>query len=506
MHFKRLSALLLAALLLFSAAYAASGDTPGGASLIFRSLEKLLFHTDNVTVETHAAVSYDGVQFKTVRGRAVRDGTSGTLSADFHTVRPNGTSYDTSWRVHSAGTDTWYYNSHDGEFYATAFGAPSDSVVGHDRSDDALIALAASVLALADRTAPALASVADGPEGRRVTLSLEEGAVPSCLDPLADYLVRRAALQYMDLDLGSVPPAFGEEEEEAGLAEVWYEDSDALLVKLIGDALGREVDAEEADRLRMSEDPSVNEAYAALWALEEKAMTDHDGGVAYLRADGTVSWYPTKSEFLLAEDLRSIGYEDHSAALSLYLEKDTGEKLTRRDIDAVYMGNSAALWEAFLALGKEMDSYYLAMLGEHPMGFVTRDGTLLPVDDVDAFNAVRDNNSPSIARTALTEMESVSIVSGSLTLDLDGEDRISSLTGAFVLRFTNADGSIHPVGVQVTASASAYGESTVGDFDPAAWGVVSVEEYYQAREENTAEEPLPGTVTIHGVIYPVFDE
>ena len=160
MDLKRVSSLLCAASMA-CAALPAVGESaaPGGVSEATRALTRLLFQTDNVTVEMDASFTYDGVQFKTIHGILLQDDYNTDIEADYSTVRPDGSSYSTYWKVHAVGDEVWSYDSHDGKYYSENYCEPSNSVVSHDGYDDTLITMTGAAMELVDLALPSISAV-----------------------------------------------------------------------------------------------------------------------------------------------------------------------------------------------------------------------------------------------------------------------------------------------------------------------------------------------------------
>ena len=518
MNFKRIVSLLCAAVMA-CAVLPVIGENAanGGVSTATRALIDLLFRTNNVTLDMDASFTYDGIQFKTIRGHLVQDDFGTVIDADYFTVRPDGSSYSTFWKVHAVGDEVWSYDSHDGKYYSENYTEPSDSVVSHDGNDDTLIAMTGAAMELVDLAAPSISAVEETAGGKRITVTLQRGSVPSYLNNVADYLINEAAWRYMSLYLARDEyndEGFPEDYDDETGTEICYEDDYALLVQYLSELKGEEVTEDDLMQMYEEDDPLINEAYAAMERMVYSTAEQYEGGWLYVSVDGTCTWYASQAEMIIAEDLRTIIYEDEDLAFIAYVKETTGETITRNDILGIYLGDNMDLWDAYFAMYTEMDNRYLDMLGEHPLGYVRADGALEAVDDIDTFysQAASGDDVVSIAREALENKAAVRIGDSVFVFDLDAEGRITAISADVSLDFINADGSVHPVTVKLTASATAYGESKVGDFDPEAWGVPSFSEYYRLSEMGLLDEEddetvtLPETVTLNGVTYPVFAE
>ena len=518
MDFKRVSSLLCAAGIACTALPAlGEGAAPGGVSEATRALTQLLFHTDNVTVEMDASFTYDGVQFKTIHGNLRQADYSTAIEADYYTVRPNGSSYSTFWKVHAVGDEVWSYDSHDGKYYSENYCLPSNSVVSHDGDDDTLIAMTGAAMELVDLAMPSISGTEETAGGKRITVSLKKGQVPAYLNSVADLLINEAAWRYMSLNLAysgyndeGFPEYMGWEDHEA---DVYYEDDFLLLVNILTGLKGEKVTEEDVINMYDEDDPLIYEAYAAIEAIAAEAADGHTGGCVYVDAEGGSSWYATPEEMILDRDLRSIQYAAEETAFIAFVKETTGETITEDDLRAIYWSDNMDLWDAYMELSNQMQEHYLSLLGNHPMGYVGPDGVLVPVDNIDAFYASfgSDEGIVSIANSALQNKARVNIGDCEAVFDLDAEGRITSVSADVTLDFVNRDGSVHPVTMKLTASTAAYGETEVGDFDPAEWGVPDFVEYYQLGEaelpeEDESPENLPETVTLNGVSYPVVVE
>ena len=297
-------------------------------------------------------------------------------------------------------------------------------------------------------------------------------------------------------------------------ADYFFEDDTLLMLKLLTDLKGEEVTEDDLSDMYDRDDPLIYEAYNDMYALASKAAEGHSGGIVYIAADESCKWYASQEEMILEHDLRFIRYADENAAFIAFVKEKTGETITEEDIRGIYWGNNMELWDAYMDLYLQMDEYYLGLLGAHPMGYVGPDGVLAPVDDIDSFYASVDGDEGalSIAANALLNKTGVTIGDCELVFDLDAEGRITAVSADVALDFVNRNGSVHPVTMKLTAKATAYGETEVGDFDPEKWGVPDFAEYYHMVDMGLVEEDdddtasLPETVTLNGVVYPVFAE
>ena len=516
-----MSSLLCAAGVACAALPAVSaGAANGGVSEATRALAQLLFRTDNVTVEMDASFTYDGVRFKTIHGDLKQDDYNTAIEADYFTVRPDGSSYSTFWKVHAVGDEVWSYDSHDGKYYSENYCEPSNSVVSHDGDDDTLIAMTGTAMELVDLAMPSISGIQETAGGKRITISLKKGQVPAYLSSVADLLINEAAWRYMSLDLtysgyndeGFPVDMYG---DSYGSAEYFFEDDYLLLLKVLSDLKGEKVTEEDLYDMYDQDDPLVSEAYDAMNAIAAEAAEEHVGGIVYVAADGSSQWYASREEMILDRDLRSVTYADEIAAFIAYVKETTGETITENDIRAIFWSDNMDLWDAYTELSAQMQDHYLSMLGSHPLGYVGPDGVLVPVDDIDSFYAFSspgfDEGIVSIANSALVNKARVNIGDCEAVFDLDAEGRITAVSADVALDFVNRDGSVHPVTMKLTASATAYGKTEVGDFDPAEWGVPDFVDYYNSNEYGQTEddedpEDLPETVTLNGVSYPVFVE
>ena len=511
MRFKRTASLLCAAGMAFAAAgcVRAEDASSGCMTDVFNALSDLMLKTENVTLDLSADFSYDGVLFKSFRGHLVQDGTRSTIDAGFTTRRPNGSTYDTSWKTHAVDEEVWYYNSFDGEYYSSTWTDPCGHVLNLDESDELLVRMAGSAMELVDLAAPSLSSMTEGTDGKEIALSLNREQVPGFLNELTAMLIRKAASRYMSVSIDSFDTEDGIDEDGRG-AEVWYEDDFALFKRMLSAAAGRELTDDECYELQNSDASLSEQAYSALWELETEACGKYDSGYVYIYADGTYAWYPTMEEMAQKEEIRWLEYEDWDAAFIRYLKETTGETLTQNELSAIYWSDNAELWSAYKKLSEQMDVSYMDRLGEHPMGYVLASGELQYVDDVTAYYTVMDESEASIAYSALVSMRQVRLGDSEMTARFDAQGRLTGVSGKVVMDFISSDGSAHPVEIAFTASASAYGESAVGEFDPEEWGVVPFLEYYGDWEydegDEVSGETYPETVTLNGVTYPVSAE
>ena len=90
---------LLAVSLALCLCLAASALAEGMLSTLFNAGCKLLFNTDNATLNAHATFSYDGELFKTFDGKYIQDGVNSYMNVSLQTPKSDGTVYEGGYTV-----------------------------------------------------------------------------------------------------------------------------------------------------------------------------------------------------------------------------------------------------------------------------------------------------------------------------------------------------------------------------------------------------------------------
>ena len=115
-----------------------------------------------------------------------------------------------------------------------------------------------------------------------------------------------------------------------------------------------------------------------------------------------------------------------------------------------------------------------------------------------------------MTRRILETMASVALGDCDFTVALDEAGRITAAKGTVDLIVTDLDGLRNTLEITFDATAGRYGETEVADFDPAAFGVMSWEEFSSLTPTETSivehTPDLPESIMFEGVQYQVLLE
>ena len=459
----------------------------------------LMFDTPNVTLTADVSVARDGKLFKTVKATYVQDGQNDDIDAHFYTVRPNGTSYESFWRVRGVDGYAYSMDSMGAPYYSTYSHESEASVMDKSIPVYPLLSFGSSVMGMADLLFPNAAVREDNV----IRVRFDGKDSPEALNDLAEQMVRYAAMRFMGLNVEMHPddPAPAEE-----IRTLWQDVDKAFAVgyeKLYGEPF----DDEGFYYGEWSEEKE--ERSTAVWnewnaRIAEAADGRTDGCVCIL-ADGTVIYTDSYAEGLRAIGEHDLYYDDIEETFLVYLKERTGDAWDMRTLNAAFASSNGKLWDRVNALWEDMSRHYEEALGDAPMGLVRRDGTLEIVEDPDRFEQEWNMGGHfSIAYMSLTRMVDVRIGETDVAFTLDSEGRVIGAEGTVNLIFVGEHGREETITVTLKLGASEFGSSRVEAFDPEEWGVKSFSEWLKSGgndEVMQTPEPLPSKVTLEGVEY-----
>ena len=509
-RFIRRGLALLTAAAAFSGALFAAAEQ-GPVRTVYDAGMALAYDTPNVTLDLSLSVAKAGQVFKTVQGHYLRDDTNDDVTMTFSTVRPNGSSYDSSWHVTGYEGSAYSVDSLGEDYYSVNSFPERMTVLSREDGMYDLLRFGSSAMGLVDPLLAPYITYEDTGAGKTVAFSFE-GEMPEFVNDLAARAVRYAAGRFMGIDL--ITP---EEEAQYGGEDGAGEDGTGVDVLYFDEEQVFDLGYEKLYGVKFEDDSFWTEDWTeekdaqvdAVWAFwndtVNEAAQGHEDGCVFVFEDASAAWFPTYEEALLAGGQRVLEYEDDDAAFLSYLAKRTGDVWDMDTLEAAWYGGNWELTAKVLELYAEMDEEYRAMLKDHAAGIVRADGSLEIISDLNTFWNTRWEDDYSIAYATLTKMRSVRIDACDLVFTLDDLGRLSGAEGVVEMAFIDYRGQEEAITLTLSCKASAYGETEVAPFDPADYNVVSFGEWLE-KQNDMPNEPEPQavtSVTLSGVTYAI---
>lgn len=490
---KKIIALVLACLLLFSAAYAQSG-----AADLVDSFCGLAFATDNVTVNATAEFSLDGEWFKTMHAVYKQCGFNSYLEYMLDTPRADGTVYTGGYTVIGIDDMAYSNDTYFGNRYSSITNYPSNTIL-NDTDANRLIALALrSCAASAEGLMDEFTAEPCG-DGMKYTIKCAD--LPGIVDSALYYLVADYLSDNYYVELSSNVYAPG--------VVALYEDYDALVAAAYRTIFGEDMPASFDDET-LSGRYSV--ASGVVFQNESEETAKYTDGYIWFAADGTTTYYGTEDELRRAVGTVRITYDDYQSALLSCYEALYGEKLTEDELSALYMTGNTELSDKFYAFMDELDTYYSdAAKALEPNAVACKvlyDGTIKVYDHM-PLDLYTTPAKALMYTTAFASLKNVDV-----TVILDNEGRAAEVSGSLEIEVLDSEKHAYTVGVKFTGKCSDYDTTYVKDyFDAADYGWISYDEYIEQLEaaddelydeEEYGSEPLPEKITFMGTEYDVM--
>ncbi|MBQ8136411.1 MAG: hypothetical protein IJ174_03165 [Clostridia bacterium] len=504
---RRALALTLAAITASSAVSAFAEAGP--VRTVYDAGLALAYETPNVTLDLSLSVARSGEVFKTVQGHYIRDYENDDVTMSFSTVRPNGSSYDSTWHVTGFEGTAYSVDSLGAAYYSMNSYPLRMSVLSREDRMFEMLRLSSSAMSLLDPLLAPYITYDTTEAGSTAAVSFK-GEMPEFVNDLAARAIRYAAGRFMGINILTTEEEEDYEEDGDGRGfDVLYFDEDRIFdvgyEKLYGVPFDNDTFWNEA--WTDEKDQQIEEVWGFWNDIVNAAAQGHEDGCVFVFEDATAAWFETYEEALLAGGQRVLEYEDDDAAFLHYLAKRTGDHWDMDTLEAAWYGGNWELTEAVLSLYSEMDAEYRAMLTDGAAGYVRADGSLEMIPDLKAFweRQWEEDPSFSIAYVVLNKMRQVRIDGCDLVFTLDGEGRLSGADGTVEMAFIDRKGNEEAITLNLSFKASAYGESVVKPFDPEAYHVVSFSEWMSKQNyEETEAEPIAITsVTLDGVTYSI---
>ena len=205
MKMKKLTAIILSAVMILAAATAAQADS--SLKLFYDSASELLFATNNVTLDGHAEFSLDGERFKTADLKYIQDYSNSLYQLDLHTPRRDGSGEpdrESGYTIVANGEKVYVMEVIYPGTYKSGTTAAQSTIL---RKSVQMTLMAELVRVLADQ-AEALPENAvtvrpDGQGGRELVVSLGED-VPDLVNTALNVFYQFIARRYFDTDYDRV--------------------------------------------------------------------------------------------------------------------------------------------------------------------------------------------------------------------------------------------------------------------------------------------------------------
>lgn len=508
--------------ILLCAALMLTAIAEGPLSTLYRAGIGLLCETDNASVHAYAEFYYNGMPFKKMDLTYKQAGTDSFM--DLKLLTPDG--YDSvkesGYTVVANGPVAYSIEPVlNPRVYSAANCAESDSILSTTVLRRAALRLGAAV---ADAAEPVLgsriAAVQTG-NGTEYHAMIAEGEAPALVNAAGTLMAQIAAERYFYTGYSwkdsILEEVYGED------FDYFYDDYDAVFALYYQ---------------KMFDRPLPPDFYEVLWGEDEEAagtayeeysqVTDlmhreislkmeglYDTGIAVIRANGETDYYADQTAYILDNDMQQVCYADYSAAFLAYYGQKTGQSLTEAGLNAIYYSDNEALWEAYTAMGEEMEQAYMDQLKADPKAAVlyvdTEMGTHMVYDYEAYMRASGIWNDMTMKDFILARMEKLELGDTDVTVTLDNEGRLTAARGtvkAVVLDRNDKRGDLEIV---FDVTVWDYGKTSVEKFDPKQYGTVTWEEFWEAPEKypiteempETGEADLPETLVFDGISYKI---
>ena len=521
---------LLAVSLALCLCLAASALAEGMLSTLFNAGCKLLFDTDNATLNAHATFSYDGELFKTFDGKYIQDGVDSYMNVSLQTPMEDGTVYEGGYTVIANDGSTYSMESARPRIYTQTTSGPSTAILSSTVLRQSLTSFGSALLNLMESGMSSYITAEPGEGGTQYQIQLGSGDAPVIANAALTLFSQLAAQRFFGVNYDHMST----DSEAAVSSLIWeYEDWEGLFASIYRQQYGEEMPKDFYDVLWNSENPSsaaYYERYVVVNGLVDDVCTQlrnqYKTGVAVIHADGTHDYWATEDEYLVDTGNQTVLFEDSTASFIQYYQQKTGETLTQADMDAIYASNNPELYGAYQQMFNDMNLAYLEQVradGKASAIYVGKDGETRMIYDIAAYYRTQEglsNDYASITLLILHTMQSLRLDQTNVRVTLDAQGRFLAGEGTVRVLVTDLQGSEHTLDIAFNATAGSYGSSEVEIFDPEAYNVVSSWEYYEnydkyatitrgaqetpAPEAIEDEGKLPETVTFNGVKYQVM--
>lgn len=520
---RRLLASVLA--LMLCAAVALTALAEGKLKTLYQAGTRLLFNTDNVSLKAHAEFAYNGYQFKTVDAVYTQDGVDSLMDIKLKTPRQDGSVQDSGFTVVANDGIAYSIEPVDNPYvYMTSSCQPSDSVISNTVLRRTMTRLGGALVSALEGTFADKIQVSGQADGSRdYRILLKAGDTPEVFNQSATLLAMLAAQRYFyrDYDWEYLTKDAREPVEENGYLEISYDDYDATFAQYYMRLFNEKMPEDFYETIWGGEE-GVNEAAYEKYQQVSDALNEqivqplqesYSSGAALIHADGSFNYFESYDEYLVACHLQQVDYTDPDGAFISFYRQQTGAELTRADLEAIRSSNNEALWNAYSEMYDQMDQQYRKLVeedGKASLIQVNAEGGYRMIYDImKYYNAHTLGYGVTVTQQILYELDQLAIGDTDVTLTLDAQDRITSAQGSVTVLVLDEHGQSNDLQITFELTADRYGESKVETFDPAAFGIMTYEEFNKSglplpSKQHTSE--LPETVTFEGIPYQVTVE
>lgn len=509
---KRSLSILLACALCITLACAALAE--GKLLTVWNAGTKLLFDTDNVTLIGHATFEYDGELFKVFDGRYVQQDVNSYMQVMLDTPQDGGM-FSSGYTVFGEGGTAYSINSQQPKVYNTDSTIVAPSILTNTVMRSSMLRFGGLLLDLLEDRMQGAVTESATEKGTQYRVALTENQAPEALNAALTLMAQLAAREYLYIDV--------DQKFETGVFDVAYiDDWESLFALEYEKNFHEQLPADFYDQMwaENSKATMLSARYNMINDLLDMRITEadeaYDHGVALILADGTIKHYETQDAYIIDKGFEDVRYESYRSAFRAYYEKQTGKPLTDMEMDAIFSSSNEELIDRYIEMATDMENEYYAMTreGGYSSAIVKKNGTLVGYHDIQLMDLVSSVNSMTVTRRVLSTMTDLAVKNADVTIDLDAQGRIESVTGKVEFDVNDKFGEKHTLTVDFAGVAYDYGTSEAEKFDADAYGVVHAYEYYHTHsvndvddyEDEWVEPELPDTVVFDGVEYPIHPQ
>ncbi len=513
---KRMCLILISCALVFTLAFAALAE--GKLLAIWNAGSKLLFETDNVSLTGHATFTYDGEVFKVFDGRYRQDDASSYMQVMLDTPDENGGFTTSGYTVVGNNGVSYSIETQQPQYYVTSSTSSAPSILTNTVMRASIMRFGGLLLDLMEERMADAITQTETDTGTEYRITLAPGQTPEIAGAAMTMLLQLYAREYLymySFDSSDI-------ENSAPVDYTFTDNYDVLFAaeyeKAFGEPLPEDFYSAFYDE-NGNETVYLNRYYTVCQTIDtiiNQAAEAYAEGVAVIENDGSITHYDTYDQYLIAQGDEQLYFEDYTASLLYWYEKQAGTALTKDELRAIRGSTNPELYEAYSELVYSMYDHYRAAArqGGYSGVMVYPDGTFKGYNDVRILEKQQQLNDMTITRRILYTLRDMQVDTADITVKMDKEGRIEDVTGLLSFATTDSLGETHNLSIDFTGTAYDYGKSEVEPFDPESYGVVSNREFfsgnYSVNDVNVPEPavtPEPIThVTFLGTEYEVSPE
>ena len=507
---KRLFSVILACALCVTLVCAALAE--GKLLTIWNAGSKLLFETDNVSLTGHATFTYDGEVFKIFDGRYIQDGVNSYMQVVLDTPQEDGSIYTGSYTVYAEDGTVYSIESARPKLYNTNTTLAEPSILTNTTMRASLMRFGGLLLDLMeDRMGSAVTQEAND-AGTQYRINLKAGETPEIANAALTLLTHLAGKEYLYIDPDMM---FYSDIDDYTFVENWDQLFAAEYEKNFHEPLPVDFynqlwDQNGKATVMQARNDMICEIIDLMVMQAEEA---YEKGTTVVLADGTFKHYDSYDEYLIATGNEELRYENYGRAFRAYYEQKTGTPLSADDLRTIYMSSNADLSDRYIEMIIEMENEHLSQIraGGYSCGMVKADGTLVGFNDLGTLQDLFMYTDMTVTRRIFYTLTDITVDTVDLTVDMDKDGRISTVTGCASFIITDKFDVKHTLTVDMNGVAFDYGASRTEAFDPEKLGVISARDYYNGvYSVNDIDDPVkentftpPEVIVFDGVEYKV---